>query len=35
MDRATVNALRTGAQVVVCEPEQIPGNRELGAIYRY
>jgi hypothetical protein len=35
IDRATVNALMTGAQVVVCEPEQIPGNRELGAIFRY
>ena len=35
IDRATVNALMTGAQVVVCEPEQVPGNRELGAIYRY
>jgi hypothetical protein len=35
IDRATIHALMTGAQVVVCEPEQIPGNRELGAIYRY
>ncbi|MGV3616649.1 MAG: hypothetical protein ACO1SV_15080 [Fimbriimonas sp.] len=35
IDRATVNALMTGAQVVVCEPEQIPGNQELGAIFRY
>ena len=35
IDRATVNALRTGAQVVVCEPEQVPGNHEMGAIYRY
>lgn len=35
IDRATVNALMTGAQVVVCEPEQVPGNRELGAIFRY
>lgn len=35
IDRATVNALMTGAQVVVCDPEQVPGNRELGAIYRY
>jgi len=35
VDRATVAALRTGAQVVVCEPDEVPGNRAVGAIYRY
>jgi hypothetical protein len=35
IDRATMHALMTGAQVVVVEPEQVPGNRELSAIYRY
>lgn len=35
IDRATMHAIMTGAQVVVVEPEQVPGNRELGAIYRY
>lgn len=35
IDRATMHALMTGAQVVVVDPGQVPGNKELGAIYRY
>jgi len=35
VDRATMHALMTGAQLVVVEPDQVPGNKEVGAIYRY
>ncbi|AIE86440.1 hypothetical protein [Fimbriimonas ginsengisoli] len=35
IDRATMHAIMTGAQVVVVEQEQLPGNGELSAIYRY
>lgn len=35
VDRATMQALLTGAQVVVVNAEQVPGNHEVGAIYRY
>lgn len=35
VDRATMEALLTGAQVVVVNSEEVPGNHEVGAIYRY
>jgi hypothetical protein len=35
IDRAAVETLRTQGQVVVVKPEEMPGNGELAAIYRY
>jgi hypothetical protein len=35
IDRATVETLLTSGQVVVVAPEEVPGDREIAAIYRY
>lgn len=35
IDEAAVRTLLTSGTVVVCAPEEIPGNGELAAIYRY
>ena len=35
IDRAAVETLLTQGQVVVVKPEEMPGNGELAAIYRY
>jgi hypothetical protein len=35
IEEVAVQTLLTNGQVVVVEPDQVPGNRELAAIYRY
>jgi hypothetical protein len=35
IDEAAVQTILTSGQVVVLPPEEVPGNRELAAIYRY
>jgi hypothetical protein len=35
IDRATVETLLTSGQIVVVAPEEVPGDREIAAIYRY
>jgi hypothetical protein len=35
IDRAAAQTIMNGGRVVVCNPEEIPGNTEIAAIYRY
>ena len=35
IDEAAVHTLMTGGQLVVVKPDQLPGNGEIAAIYRY
>lgn len=35
IDRAASQTLMTGGRVIVCEPEEVPGNQEIAAIYRF